>query len=290
MPILGHFAFSNLVAELHVESGAGCVPGLVEDNDVGSLELEPPFTQEPPFTRNFFQDQSKREQDRSNQEQDRSKREQERSKREQDPSNQEQDRSKREQERSKREQDRSNQEQDRSKREQDRSNQDQDRSNREQDRSNQERAAKNARERTEKLHVDPFSLEQTPLKIFAKRYNLPVRCGFDDALRVFPDDPREMPPISCLLEGCEDQRFTNLTDFYEHCDAVHEGYQTYRLRVLHLPSRKVVQFPGSLQRAALQNFAEFQVQVAAGPRFDQRSEMGPSQVCCLCCMCGKAMV
>ena len=248
MPILGHFAFSNLVAELHVESGAGCVPGLVEDNNVGSLELEPPFTQEPPFTRNFFQDQSKREQDRSNQEQDRSKREQ------------------------------------------DRSNQDQDRSNREQDRSNQERAAKNARERTEKLHVDPFSLEQTPLKIFAKRYNLPVRCGFDDALRVFPDDPREMPPISCLLEGCEDQRFTNLTDFYEHCDAVHEGYQTYRLRVLHLPSRKVVQFPGSLQRAALQNFAEFQVQVAAGPRFDQRSEMGPSQVCCLCCMCGKAMV
>jgi peptidoglycan hydrolase CwlO-like protein len=29
MPILGHFAFSNLVAELHVESGAGCIMSAV---------------------------------------------------------------------------------------------------------------------------------------------------------------------------------------------------------------------------------------------------------------------
>ena len=60
------------------------------------------------------------------------------------------------------------------------------------------RAAENARERTQKLHVDPFSLEQTPLELFAQRYNLPLRCGSDGALRVFPDDRREMPPISCL--------------------------------------------------------------------------------------------
>ena len=134
---------------------------------------------------------------------------------------------------------------------------------REQNRTNnQERAAKKAQERTKQLHVDPFALEHTPLKIFAKRYNLPLRRGSDSALRVFPDDPKEMPPISCLLEGCEDFWCTNLTDFYEHCDEVHEGYQTYRLRVLHLLSQKVWQFPGSLQRAALQNFAEFQVRGA----------------------------
>ena len=107
----------------------------------------------------------------------------------------------------KREQDRSNQEQDRSKREQDRSDRKQDRP----------RAAENARERTQKLHVDPFSLELTPMKLFAKRYNLPLRCGSDGALRVFPDDPREMPPISCLLGGCEKVWFTNLTYFFgEH--------------------------------------------------------------------------
>ena len=75
---------------------------------------------------------------------------------------------------------------------------------REQNRTNnQERAAKKAQERTKQLHVDPFALEHTPLKIFAKRYNLPLRRGSDSALRVFPDDPKEMPPISCLLEGCE---------------------------------------------------------------------------------------
>ena len=71
-----------------------------------------------------------------------------------------------------------------------------------------------------------------------------------------------MPPISCLLHGCEKRWFTKLTDFYEHCDAVCEGYQTYRLRVLYFLSQEVWQFPGSLQRAALQNFAEFQVRGA----------------------------
>ena len=167
--------------------------------------------------------------------------------------------------------------QDRADRSRHEANRNQDRANRSQDRADQQRgakvtaakgslhrdrAAKHARERTEKAHVDPFLLEQTPLALFARRYKLPMRCGADCELRVFPDEPKEMPPISCLLQGCEDRWFTNLTDFYEHCDAVHEGYHTYRLRVLHLLSQTVWQYPGSLQRAALQNFAEFQVRGA----------------------------
>ena len=110
--------------------------------------------------------------------------------------------------------------------------------------------------------MDPFMLDQTPLALFAKRYNLPVRSGLDNHLRTFADAPENMPPISCLLQGCEEKWFTNLGEFFEHCDAVHEGYHTYRLRVLHLLSREVWQFPGSLQRAALQNFSEFQVRGA----------------------------
>ena len=110
--------------------------------------------------------------------------------------------------------------------------------------------------------MDPFMLDQTPLALFAKRYNLPVRSGLDNQLRTFADAPENMPPISCLLQGCEEKWFTNLGEFFEHCDAVHEGYHTYRLRVLHLLSREVWQFPGSLQRAALQNFSEFQVRGA----------------------------
>ena len=210
------------------------------------------------------QDCSNREQDR---EQDRTTREQDRSTREQHRSTREQDR---EQDRSTREQDR---EQDRSTREQDRSTREQDRSTREQDRSTREhrstteqvrsrRGLTLARERTEKDHVDPFMLDQTPLALFAKRYNLPVRSGLDNHLRTFADAPENMPPISCLLQGCEEKWFTNLGEFFEHCDAVHEGYHTYRLRVLHLLSREVWQFPGSLQRAALQNFSEFQVRGA----------------------------
>ena len=110
--------------------------------------------------------------------------------------------------------------------------------------------------------MDPFMLDQTPLALFAKRYNLPVRSGLDNQLRTFADAPENMPRISCLLQGCEEKWFTNLGEFFEHCDAVHEGYHTYRLRVLHLLSREVWQFPGSLQRAALQNFSEFQVRGA----------------------------
>ena len=173
--------------------------------------------------------------------------------------------------------DRADRKQDRADQSQDRADRSQDRADRSQDRADQQRgakvtaakgslhrdrAAKHARERTEKAHVDPFLLEQTPLALFARRYKLPMRCGADCELRVFPDEPKEMPPISCLLQGCEDRWFTNLTEFYEHCDAVHEGYHTYRLRVLHLLSQTVWQYPGSLQRAALQNFAEFQVRGA----------------------------
>lgn len=104
------------------------------------------------------EDQSNAEQDRSNRKQDRSKK---------NRSKQKQDRSNREQERSNREQDGSNREQDRSNREQDRSKTKRDRSNIEQ---NQQRTSKKAQERTKQLHVDPLSLEHTPLKIFAKRY------------------------------------------------------------------------------------------------------------------------
>ena len=124
------------------------------------------------------------------------------------------------------------------------------------------RAKNIARERTQTCHVDPFMLDQTPLALFAKRYNLPVRRGLDNRLRVFSDSPDTMPPISCLLHGCEKCFFTNLSEFVAHCDAEHEGYHTYRLRVLHLMTQQVWQFPGSLQRAALQNFAEFQVRGA----------------------------
>ena len=67
-----------------------------------------------------------------------------------------------------------------------------------------------------------------------------------------------MPPISCLLKGCEEFWCNSREDFLEHCKQLHEGYQSYRLRVLHLLSKKVFQFPGSLQRAAMLNFAEFQ--------------------------------
>ena len=220
------------------------------------------------------QDRSTREQDRFTREQDCSTREQDRFTREQDSSTREQDRSIREQDRCTREQDSSTREQDRSIREQDRctreqdcSTREQDRSTREQDRSTREqvhsrRGLTLARERTQKDHVDPFMLDQTPLALFAKRYNLPVRSGLDNHLRTFADAPENMPPISCLLQGCEEKWFTNLGEFFEHCDAVHEGYHTYRLRVLHLLSRKVWQFPGSLQRAALQNFSEFQVRGA----------------------------
>ena len=71
-------------------------------------------------------------------------------------------------------------------------------------------------------------LDQTPLALFAKRCNLPVRKGLDNRLRVFSDSPDTMPPISCLLHGCEKCFFTNLSEFVAHCDAEREGYHTYR--------------------------------------------------------------
>ena len=50
--------------------------------------------------------------------------------------------------------------------------------------------------------------------------------------------------------------------FNQHCDDRHEGVQSYRLRCLHLLSGGVWQEKGSIQRAALQNFSEFQVRGA----------------------------
>ena len=67
-----------------------------------------------------------------------------------------------------------------------------------------------------------------------------------------------MPPISCLMRGCEHRWFHSREEFLKHCDDMHAGYQSYRNRVLYLLSETVFQFPGSLQRAAMQNFAEFQ--------------------------------
>ena len=67
-----------------------------------------------------------------------------------------------------------------------------------------------------------------------------------------------MPPISCLMRGCEHRWFHSREEFLKHCDDMHAGYQSYRNRVLFLLSQTVFQFPGSLQRAAMQNFAEFQ--------------------------------
>ena len=93
--------------------------------------------------------------------------------------------------------------------------------------------------------------------LFKHRYPL-RRTGADDALREFQDAPVPMPPISCLMRGCEHRWFHSREEFLKHCDDMHAGYQSYRNRVLYLLSETVFQFPGSLQRAAMQNFAEFQ--------------------------------
>ena len=93
--------------------------------------------------------------------------------------------------------------------------------------------------------------------MFRQRYPL-RRTGADDALRQFPDEPVPMPPISCLMRGCENVCCNNREEFLTHCNEIHGGYQSYRNRVLYLLSETVFQFPGSLQRAAMQNFAEFQ--------------------------------
>jgi hypothetical protein len=124
------------------------------------------------------------------------------------------------------------------------------------------RANAQAEDSCNKLRVDPLKLQHTPVKLFAKQYNLKPRAGTDEQLRDFPDDPTSMPPVSCLLKGCEAVWMNNLEEFQHHCDQKHEGEQSYRLRCLHLLSRHVWQVKGSLQRAALHNFAEFQVRSA----------------------------
>ena len=48
-----------------------------------------------------------------------------------------------------------------------------------------------------------------------------------------------MPPVSCLLKGCEHEWFNSREEFLQHCDERHAGYQSYRLRVLHLLSKTV---------------------------------------------------
>ncbi len=105
---------------------------------------------------------------------------------------------------------------------------------------------------------NPLSVESTALKLFTRRWKFSPRKGKDEELRKFPDKPEPMPPISCLLRGCEHHWLNSREEFMQHCEELHGGHQSYRLRVLHLLSRTVYQFPGSLQRAAMQNFAEFQ--------------------------------
>ena len=63
--------------------------------------------------------------------------------------------------------------------------------------------------------------------------------------------------MSCCINVTEYSRRFGL--FNQHCDDRHEGVQSYRLRCLHLLSEGVWQVKGSIQRAALQNFSEFQV-------------------------------
>ena len=185
------------------------------------------------------------------QKQVRTERKQDRTERKQDGTERKQERTERKQERTERKQERTEQSQDRTERKQEHTeptDDKRDRTGRKQDRTDQAQAVRAmtvARERTQKCHVDPFMLDQTPLALFAKRYNLPVRRGLDNRLRVFSDSPDTMPPISCLLHGCEKCFFTNLSEFVAHCDAEHEGYHTYRLRVLHLMTQQVWQFPGS---------------------------------------------
>ena len=119
-----------------------------------------------------------------------------------------------------------------------------------------------AEDRCKKDRQDPLNVEDTPVKIFARRYNLPLRSRDDDKLRSFPDEPVPMPPISCLLQGCEAVWMNSMQEFNQHCDDKHEGVQSYRLRCLHLLSETVWQVKGSIQRAALQNYSEFQVRSA----------------------------
>ena len=164
-----------------------------------------------------------------------------------------------------RQQDQSGRQQDRSGRseqqQQDRSGRQRDQSGRQQDRSDRERLSQQciskAKKDVAKQDCEPSGEHNTAVGLFKHRYGL-SRTGADDALRDFPDEPIPMPPISCLLRGCEHLWFNSREEFLKHCDDIHAGYQSYRNRVLYLLSETVFQFPGSLQRAAMQNFAEFQ--------------------------------
>ena len=146
---------------------------------------------------------------------------------------------------------------------------------------------------------DPLDTQHTPVMLFVDRMTLPPRAGPDDCLRTFPDEPEPMPPISCLLKGCEHVWLNSKEQFLEHCDQKHEGYQAYRLRVIHLLSAQVFQIPGSLQRSALQNFAEFQCrsetawhrftpamrqELASGNALSQSDRWTPRTwtACCVC--------
>ena len=124
------------------------------------------------------------------------------------------------------------------------------------------RAHAQAEDSCNKLRVDPLRIDHTPVQLFAKQYNLKPRAGSDDKLRDFPDAAISLPPVNCLLQGCETVWMNNLEEFQQHCDQVHGGVQAYRLRCLHLLSRQVWQVPGSISRAALSNFAEFQTRSA----------------------------
>ena len=79
------------------------------------------------------------------------------------------------------------------------------------------KATKIAEDRCNKNRQDPLKT----VKIFARRYNLKPRSRLDDKLRDFPDEPVPMPPISCLLQGCESVWLNHLQEFNEHCDDRH---------------------------------------------------------------------
>ena len=87
-----------------------------------------------------------------------------------------------------------------------------------------------AKNHIESEQPNPLSVESTALKLFTRRWKLCPRKGKDDELRNFPDNPEPMPPISCLLRGCENHWLNSREELMQHCDELHGGYQTYRLR------------------------------------------------------------
>ena len=102
------------------------------------------------------------------------------------------------------------------------------------DRSQQERFSRNCVAKAAKdsqLHVqNAISAEATPSEIFKFRLSLPEPAGDDDVLRIFPDEPVPLPPINCLLQGCEHCIFATMAAFEAHCNELHGGVQRYRLR------------------------------------------------------------